>query len=668
MKFRIIYTIFTALLVGALFLGSSNGPINGGVGVRTGAPGEGLCTNCHGGGSFSPTISIQMLDGSTPITTYTPGQSYTLRVAVGGGGGCYGAQATVLTNSGNTTAGVLSAPNIGTSIRASGGRTYIEHNTRSTTGIFTANWVAPATGTGSVTVYAAGIACNGTGNTSGDNGTNGSLTLSEAIPTTINYPNATYCLDGSNPSPTIGGNTGGSFSSNPALNINSSTGAINLAASSAGSYTVSYTHASGTATTTVALLSPEAATISYPSATICRSSGIVSPTVVGTTGGVFSSTPGLSINSSTGAINTANSTANTYFVTYRTLGTCPDTTTFTLTIQNETDAAFIYSGSSFCQSVGNINSSSMNSGGTYSASPAGLSLNSSTGAINISASNVGNYQVFYTTAGLCPDTDTVALTVTAAGNADFAYPVATLCRDAAALSPNISGNSGGTFSSTAGLSINSSTGAINPATSTAGNYQIIYSVSGVCPAADTQSLNITNVDIANFFYSASVYCIEDTSLRPTPTLNSNTNGNFSVSPSGLVFANSSTGEIDLSASNVGQYLISYITAGTCPDTLSQNITLGGLCSNIRRQSQTEFSISPNPSSGRIRINIQSISSSQILQIVLIDATGRVVLRDEQLPSGAEFSHDLNLEYLPKGVYWLRIQQGDQFSIKPIHLQ
>jgi hypothetical protein len=668
MKFRVIYTIFAALLVGALFLGSSSGPINGGAGVRTGAPSEGVCTNCHGGGSFSATISIQMLDGSNPITTYTPGQSYTLRVEVGGGGGCYGAQATVLTNSSNTTAGVLSAPNIGTSIRASGGRTYIEHNTRSSTGVFTANWVAPATGTGSVTIYAAGIACNGTGGTNGDSGNNGSLTLSEVIPTTITYPNASYCLDGSNPSPAISGNTGGSFSSSANLSINSSTGAINLAASSAGSYTVSYSHASGTATTTISLLSPDAATISYPSATICRNSGIVSPNISGTTGGVFSSTAGLNINSSTGAINTTNSSANTYFVTYRTLGTCPDTTTFVLTVQNQTDAAFIYTGSSFCQSVGTINSSTMNSGGTFSASPSGLSLNSSTGAINISASNVGSYQVFYTTAGLCPDTDTFALAVTASGNADFSYPTATLCRDAAVLSPNISGNSGGTFSASAGLNINSSTGAISPANSNAGNYQIIYSISGVCPASDTQTISIVNVDVASFFYPSSVYCIADSNLQPTPTLNSSTNGVFAASPAGLVFANPSTGAINLAASSVGQYVVSYRTAGTCPDTLSQNITVGAVCSSIDRQNQTQLLISPNPSSGRIRIDISNINSSQILQIVLINAVGQVVFSQQQPPNGEQFSQDLNLEHLPKGVYWLRIGQADQFSIKPIHLQ
>src|SRR5690554_1983625 len=55
------------------------------------------------------------------------------------------------------------------------------------------------------------------------------------------YSKSEYCQDESNPTPTITGETGGTFTVSPSgLSINSSTGGINLNSSTAGTYTVSY--------------------------------------------------------------------------------------------------------------------------------------------------------------------------------------------------------------------------------------------------------------------------------------------------------------------------------------------------------------------------------------------------------------------------------------------
>lgn len=56
------------------------------------------------------------------------------------------------------------------------------------------------------------------------------------------YPDNAYCQDEPNPSPMITGTVGGTFTSSPAgLSINSASGLINLAASTAGTYTITYT-------------------------------------------------------------------------------------------------------------------------------------------------------------------------------------------------------------------------------------------------------------------------------------------------------------------------------------------------------------------------------------------------------------------------------------------
>lgn len=57
----------------------------------------------------------------------------------------------------------------------------------------------------------------------------------------FSYSTNTFCLTGSNPSPTIAGLAGGTFTINNSGVINSSTGVINLSSSGAGAFTVTYT-------------------------------------------------------------------------------------------------------------------------------------------------------------------------------------------------------------------------------------------------------------------------------------------------------------------------------------------------------------------------------------------------------------------------------------------
>ena len=51
----------------------------GGQSGLTGAPGEANCTQCHSGTTQDGTSenSFALLDGTTPVTSYTPGTTYT---------------------------------------------------------------------------------------------------------------------------------------------------------------------------------------------------------------------------------------------------------------------------------------------------------------------------------------------------------------------------------------------------------------------------------------------------------------------------------------------------------------------------------------------------------------------------------------------------------------
>ncbi|WP_373553107.1 choice-of-anchor V domain-containing protein [Haliscomenobacter sp.] len=154
---------------------------------RTGSPvSAGFCGECHGTGNYDPTLEIAILDGTTPVTAYAPGKKYTVQVkitAASGTPGGYGYQATVLEAKAQAQAGVLGAAPSGQRVITLGGRQYAEHTRRATSNVFEMPWTAPAAGTGTVNVYAAGLAVNGDGSTGNDSPVKNSLSLIEATST-----------------------------------------------------------------------------------------------------------------------------------------------------------------------------------------------------------------------------------------------------------------------------------------------------------------------------------------------------------------------------------------------------------------------------------------------------------------------------------------------------
>ncbi len=144
------------------------------------------------------------------------------------------------------------------------------------------------------------------------------------------------------------------------------------------------------------------------------------PTITGETGTFSESTGNLSIDSSTGVITLNSSTTGTYTVVYTTNGTCPNTVNNTVTINALDGATFGYSSNSLPQTgTASLTTTPTTSGGVYSAYPSGLSINSSTGEIDLANSTIQSYKIFYETSGAgCPNSSTFDLAVTAAGIAN----------------------------------------------------------------------------------------------------------------------------------------------------------------------------------------------------------------------------------------------------------
>ncbi|MFN7013575.1 MAG: PKD-like domain-containing protein, partial [Bacteroidia bacterium] len=220
----------------------------------------------------------------------------------------------------------------------------------------------------------------------------------------------------------------------------------------------------------------------------------------GATISVGSLPPGVSGNFAAGVITISGipTLAGTYNYTVSTTGGCsaPVTISGTITV---TGAIVPVTGFSYTTPVCSNNANILpalvpgfTSGGTFSALPAGLTINPSTGEITVSSSTPGAYTVTYnfpaSACGLAASSN-APITITLLPTATISYAGTPFCTSlGSAQAVTITGTgayTGGTYTSApAGLSINAATGAVTPSTSTAGTYTITYTIpaSGGCPA------------------------------------------------------------------------------------------------------------------------------------------------------------------------------------------
>ena len=167
--------------------------------------------------------------------------------------------------------------------------------------------------------------------------------------------------------------------------------------------------------------------------------------------------------------------------------------------------AFEYEQSSGCQNGSDITPVINTPGGTFSASPAGLSIDEFTGVIDVSASPAGTYTVTYS---IGPTEDTI--TIQAADDATFSYSASSFPQDGSNPTPTVT-LTGGTFSAGSGLvfvdsgsNTGSSTGQIDLSASTIASHTITYTTAGSCPNTSTQTINI----VAALAQVSNVYSME----------------------------------------------------------------------------------------------------------------------------------------------------------------
>ncbi|MEM8967403.1 MAG: gliding motility-associated C-terminal domain-containing protein, partial [Bacteroidota bacterium] len=360
------------------------------------------------------------------------------------------------------------------------------------------------------------------------------------------------------------------------------TGEINIAASTPGSYTITYTTAGtcpASSTFDVTIQPTEDASFDYGGVTtFCQNDANPVGTITGDAGGIFSGTAGLVfVDVATGEIDLAASTAGPHTVTYTTAGPCPVIENLPITITAVEDASFSYSSGTYCADAANPTPTITTAGGDFSADP-GLVIDAITGEIDIAASTVGGpYTVTYEFVGACPSSETFQVTITNSADAEFSYAGSPYCQGDADPSPVFTTGSAGTFSSTVGLVIDAATGEIDLSASTPGTYTVTNTISsGSCNDSRNNIIQILEDGDSGFNYGGVTTFCQTDPVDPTVTITGDPGGTFTSSdPANLVIVpnGAGAGTIDLSASSPGIYDVTYTTPGTCPTDSVISITV-----------------------------------------------------------------------------------------------
>jgi len=438
--------------------------------------------------------------------------------------------------------------------------------------------------------------------------TTATVMVTKAPAAAINYPKTNLCNVTDNAGTpnkpvdaVITGDKGGVFTITPAngLSIDRNTGQLNPSGATQGNYTITYTLTGGggcsiyTTTAAVSVNSAPAASISYPP--ICSTDKTVTVQLTGAAGGSFSSTTGLVIDALTGVVSPAASTPGTYTVTYSIAAQapCPGlTTTATLTITKAPAAAISYPKANLCNIPDNPQTPNKpvdviltgDKAGRYTISPAtGLPIDAITGQLNPSSAVPGNYTITYTLppgGGCQVFSTTTTVSVSNAPEASISYPV--ICSTDPAVMVQLKGTLGGTFSSTAGLSIDAATGTITPGTSIPGNYTVTYTIApeAPCPGVITSTkVTIAKAPVAAISYPKATLCnVENSTQTPNlpvdVTISGDKGGNFAINPANGLNINTATGQLNPSGATPGNYTISYtiLAAGGC-QTVTTSTTI-----------------------------------------------------------------------------------------------
>lgn len=334
----------------------------------------------------------------------------------------------------------------------------------------------------------------------------------------FSYDMATYCISQTDPSPTVSGLAGGTFSG---TGVNASTGVIDLSAAGIGTHTITYTTNGPCPTssqTTIHITGQFDATIT-PVSAVCENTSAFTLNAVDA-GGTWSATCGACIISTTGSFNSSIAGPGTHTITYTINGTCGDVATTQITVNSQDFLNIYTSDTIICNDIFGFFLSA-ETGGIWSDISSLVSDNANgTGFFSSAAITPGTYYAVYSTNSACPFIDSIAIDV-------YDYPVANFTFTGTL--GNISFTNTSTNSTTYSWDFDDATALstqTNPSHTFAlnGIYNVCLTATNAvgCSSINCQNVNVTGLGIT-----------ENSSLKwnvyPNPS-----NGNFTVESNSII--------------------------------------------------------------------------------------------------------------------------------------
>ena len=158
----------------SIAIGNSGGPTGN---YANNAPSYNNCTSCHSGAINTGNGAVEIL--GLPADGYVPGESYSLTISVTGtherG---YGFQ--MASQTGNDNAGTFSLGSNSENAELNGNR--VQHSTRTISGEWIVEWLAPSSDVGDVTFSISGMATGGNSGNGGDDVYTGAVEVPAFIP------------------------------------------------------------------------------------------------------------------------------------------------------------------------------------------------------------------------------------------------------------------------------------------------------------------------------------------------------------------------------------------------------------------------------------------------------------------------------------------------------
>lgn len=251
---------------------------------------------------------------------------------------------------------------------------------------------------------------------------------------------------------------------------------------------------------------------------------------------------------------------------------CSGCATETITVTNPYDATFSYPAATYCQYDSDPSATvTGTTGGAFTSSPAGLSLNGTSGAIDVSTSSPGNYTVTYTVGGGATDYSGACNAVSNVSVEIGATPIAGAGSNGVinCTSPttSLSGTGGGSYSwvASGGGNITAGAGTATPTVNAGGTYTLTVTNAAGCINSDIATVT---ADMTPPTAGSSVAGVIDCN-NSTTTVTGTGGGSYSWSGPGVASGGSSA---TATVNAAGSYTVTVTGANGCTATSSVTVS------------------------------------------------------------------------------------------------